>query len=334
MPFDRDRIGRVRDALAPCWTPYREAAARAADEVAALLREAKTAAEPTPAFAAALGVLGERYLDAARLAPLFGPAELVPAGPPLEAVAAAGQVLREAAAGSADGVIELPPNGDLAASVERGLARIGRAFGAAHVVALARTGRYDQALHASWLTWYGFSAWNRRERMLAPPLVVALDGIDLRAGGLAELLDGSVRLALLVRDGMAPPAPLVRLLSPGAFVAQTRAGDGIDRMAAWSGPGVVAWVPDTSAAFVHDPAGGPSLASRLRVTDLPPPPRRSLGGLSVAQLTEELAQLQALAGLRDAAPTPAGASEEPVDRLAAWILSQADLSGAAAEAGG
>jgi hypothetical protein len=63
------------------------------------------------------------------------------------------------------------------------------------------------------------------------------------------------------------------------------------------------------------------------VRHVPAPPRKGLGGVSSAQLAEELRQLEAMAGIAPAgaAPAIAGPSEEPADRLAAWILGQASL---------
>jgi hypothetical protein len=213
-------------------------------------------------------------------------------------------------------------------AVAAALSRIGRGFGAAHVTSLARTARYEPEQHASWLRAYPFARWTRRERQLAPPILVEVDGADLHVSGLAEFLDGGVKILLLVRDGAVPPAPLVRLMTPGVFVAQSHDGAELERFAAWAGPGVFAWMPAAAAAFVHDPAGGPWLANRLTVSSTPAMPRRGLGGWSAAQLAEELRQLQALA----AAPPPANAGfgapggADPVDRLAAWLISRADLS--------
>ncbi|MFQ5457149.1 MAG: hypothetical protein ACE5FC_01655, partial [Myxococcota bacterium] len=137
-------------------------------------------------------------------------------------------------------------------------------------------------------------------------------------------------------DDAAPPAPLVRLTSPGVYLAQTHDGAQLQGLAAWSGPGVVAWVPECSAAFVHDPAAGPALGARIQILAEPPAPRRGLGGLSAAQLADELRQLEAMSS-----PAPSGdaqapgggepSAENPADRLAAWILSQANVADTAVE---
>jgi hypothetical protein len=60
-------------------------------------------------------------------------------------------------------------------------------------------------------------------------------------------------------------------------------------------------------------------------------PRGSIGGVSGAQQAEELRQLKALTR-KSEAPAPAAAGSGmpvaagPADKLAAWLLSQADLS--------
>lgn len=330
MPSDTSRLDQVRDRLAPRMAGYREAVLLAAEELEASLRIGRAAApaDRVPAFAAALGPLGAAHLDTDRLAPLFGPAEPAFSGPALRAVELAVAVLRAEAGLELVPHLELAPGANLTESVRAALARAGRVFGAAHVVAVARNGRYDQAGHGSWLESYPFARWNRRERQLAPPLVVSLDGADLKVGGLAEFLDGGVTVVLLVRDAVAPPAALVRLVSPGVFVAQTLDGEALAAAAGRTGPSIVAWVPAGSAGFVHDPDESPALSARLRLLSDAVPPRRGLGGQSATQLAEELRQLEAMAGL---ATAPAGAvtpgdSAHPVDRLAAWILTQADLT--------
>jgi len=329
MPSDPDPTRLAGTALAGAGAPFHEGANAAAEEVRALVVAARErgGSERTPALAASLGQLGTERLDIDRLAPLFGSDRQLPTGPSLEAVEAALAVLREVAALAEPPVLRLSPGEDLGYSVERELARLGRAFGAAHVVAAARSGRYQRTQHAGWLESYPFARWNRQERLLAPPLVVELDGAELRPGGLASLLDGRVRIALVVRDSSAPPAPLVRLISPGVLVIQATDQSDLDRLSGYEGPGVLAWVPTGCAAFRHDPSAGPTLASRLQVTAVPAPPARGLGGLSAAQLAEEIRQLEALAGLGAAQQAISGASANPADRLAAWILSQADLSG-------
>lgn len=328
MPSDAANRPAVLAAFRGAWQAYREAAGTAADEVEAQLLSLRTpAASPVAAVAIELGPLGASHIDVARIAPLMTRDEAPnPLG--LEALETAGRTLRELATAEPEAASQVGSGERVHGAVAAALARIGRGFGAAHVTALARSGRYEPELHAGWLRAYPFARWTRRERLLAPPVVVEVDGADLHVSGLAEFLDGGVKIVLLVRDGAVPPAPLVRLLTPGLFVAQSHDGGELERFAAWKGPGIFAWMPAAAAAFVHDPAGGPWLANRLQVTTEPAMPRRGLGGWSAAQLGEELRQLKALA----AAPAPAQAGfaapggADPVDRLAAWLLSRADLT--------
>ena len=111
------------------------------------------------------------------------------------------------------------------------------------------------------------------------------------------------------------------------------------RFAAWDGPGIAALGPDEAAQFVHDPSAGAAPWQRLTLTAKPEgAPRRAIAGLSVAQQADELQLLEILAAA-PAAPAPlagpthagpvAGAparAADPADRLAAWLLDQADLS--------
>lgn len=329
MPSDASRLDAVRAALAPCRADYHASAVMTAEEVRGLIATARDArpSDRVASFAASLGPLGSAHIDVSRLTALVEDEAPRLSGPALDAAAAAAEVLNELAGPSDLDVVELAPGGNLAEAVGRALARAGRAFGAAHVVALARVGRYQRAEHEVWLQAYAFHRWNRRERLLAPPVVVTLSGADLRAGGLAEYLDGNVKLVLVVRDDLASPAPLVRLVTPGTWLAQSHDGAELPALARYQGPAVLAWVPEGSAAFSHDPTASPVLGARLQVRKDPPPPRKGLGGLSAAQLTEELRQLEAMAGITaaGAAPVITGPSEEPADRLAAWILGQASL---------
>lgn len=327
MPSDPARLDAVHEALRRCWTDYRDAAVLAAEEVSALVRTAREAgrATPAPAFAASLGALGSAHIDFDRLASFFGDQPVLDSTA-TEAIENAAAVLRHAAA-APPAVVELPAGGDLVDAVGHALARAGAAFGAAHVVALARSGRYERAVHDRWLEAYPFTRWNRRERQLVPPIVVVLGGADLRAGGLAEFLDGRVKLVLVVRDDVAPPAPLVRLITPASWLAQSHDGAEVAALADHPGPGVLAWMPPSAAAFVHDPQASPVLGARLKVLSDPPAPRRGLGGFSASQLADELRQLEALAGIAvGGAAAIRGPSDEPVDRLTAWILGQANLT--------
>lgn len=232
-------------------------------------------------------------------------------------------------------VLDVPENGDLHDAVAHALAEAGRAFGAARIAELTRTGRYMPAVHADWVEHFPARLWNKLERSLAPPLVVRLKGCDLRAGGLAEFLDGHQKLVLVV-NGEAPPAALVRLITPGVLVIQTTDPAKLEAVGQTDGPAVAAIVPENVGRFVHRPGDGP-LADRLTVSFVPDSaPSRSLGSLTAFMLAEELRQLALLTAAtvapvaqRDSVPlatADAAALTPPseVDVLAAWILQQAD----------
>jgi hypothetical protein len=162
--------------------------------------------------------------------------------------------------------------------------------------------------------------------------VIALDGADLHPAGLAEFLDGNLKIVLIAR-GETSPAPLVRLITPHAFVAQTDDPAVVERLGKVDGPGIAALMPPHTARFVHDPAGGAALGQRLTVGEVPSlDGKKRSGPFTAAQQREELEQLKALQAAA-AAPTngalvSGAAGADPVDKLAAWLLQQADLSGA------
>ena len=283
-------------------------------------------------LAAELGLVGSRHIDVARLAGVLTPA-------PTMAPAAHGVLARTldvlqsvAARGDAGYVLDVPPGESLYGMTTERLAQLGRAMGAARVADAARKGRYRPSEHDRWLGRFPFSAWSQAERAVAPPLVIEVDGADLRPGGLAEFLDGNLKIVLVVR-GETSPAPLVRLVTPRTFVAQSADESAMARLVAWNGPGIVGLVPAGAARFVHDPAAGSVLGARLAITEVPAlDHRKRAGPFSVAQQREELEQLAALQSAAAAAPAAAATgaateSADPVDKLAAWLMQQADLSG-------
>jgi hypothetical protein len=250
----------------------------------------------------------------------------------------------------ADGLFSahVETGGDLYAEVDRALADAGRAFGAARLFELARAGKYVAAEHDPMLSAFPFRRWSAAERAKAPPLVVEVDGKDLVVGGLAGFLDGTVKIVLVVREA-SPPAPLVRLVTPGILVLQTSEPEELQIVGKTAGPAIAALVPEEAGSFLHQPAAG---GARVEVRRIPEEePKKGLGQISAFQQAEELGLLAALAA--SAAETggvpgattgagPAGATgpsgaaagaeaalqppAEPVDMLAAWLLKQADLS--------
>ncbi len=332
MPSD-ERVTRALAAVAGAREAFRSSIAMTVEEVRGLKRALGAPRETRgAALAGELGAFADGRIDTGRFADLLveshhvAPFELVHVDRALEALSAIQSRGDEAFR------LDLEPGARPALAVADALAELGRAFGAARVVERVRDGRY-KAHDAELLERFPFERWNRAERAVAPPLVVELEGADLRLGGVADFLDGSVKLVFVAR-GDTPPAPLARLITPGVLVIQTEDPEGLAPLSDVPGPAVAALLPETAARFVHRPAadGGPP---SLEVDRLPEPdPRRMLGGLSPFQQGEELRHLAALARAADAgaAGPPAeavvapAAAPDAAGTLAAWLLRQADLS--------
>lgn len=312
---------------------FRSSLALALEQMRGFLAAQQSAAgQDGPPEKAMLGAFAAGRIDFERFGSLLDRAPSVDAFS-LGRIEDAYEVLRELEQGRI-GEVHAEPHGDLREAVSRGLGAVGRAFGAARVFELARTGRYREAEHGSFLDAFPFHRWSRAERLVAPPLVVHAEGRGLRAEPLAEFLDGAVKIVLVV-TGEAPLVPLVRLVTPGTFVLQTRDGKGLDRLAAWSGPGIAALVPEGAALFLHDPSLGANAWDRMHVEILPEAGRVPRGGRSAKQEAEEVSQLRALAARPpEPPPVPVAAAAavegaaDPADRLAAWLLAQAEVRGA------
>jgi hypothetical protein len=331
MPSDTRSTAALAAVQRPRET-FQSAIAGTLEDVRVYIDTHRSAADDRLAvLAAELGPVGTQHIDVARLAAVLTAEPAV--APATHAVLArAFDVLREVASrGDEAHVLDLPPGESLYGRVTDRLAELGRGMGAARVAEAARSGRYRASEHDPWLARFPYARWTQAERAVAPPLVIELDGADLRPAGLAEFLDGAMKIVLVVR-GETSPAPLARLVTPRTFVAQVTDEKVATRLAAWNGPGIVGLMPAGSARFVHDPAGGAALAARLAVTDMPAfDHRKRSGAFSAAQQREELEQLVALqsaaAATAAAAPAQVTGSADPVDKLAAWLLRQADLSG-------
>jgi hypothetical protein len=337
MPFD-ERVERALEALSGQRDAFQSALGTTVEQVQSFLGEYQASGNGhLDRMAAELGPFAADRIDTERLGKLFGSTVSVDRLT-LETIEKARDTMAELAKRNHElFLVDVTPGGDLRTAVARALEEVGRAFGAVRIFELTRSGSYHGNEHARSLGSFPFVKWSKGERRLAPPLVVLVDGADLRAGMLAEFLDGSQKLVLVVR-GSCAPAPLVRLITPGTFVVQTHDASGLEQLAAFPGPGVGALVPDSAARFVHDPSAGPEVSQRLTVSFVPEQePRMSLGGMSGSQQAEELRQLKELAS-RPAAATGSAAEGvvaapkappppmDPVDKLAAWLLTQADLS--------
>lgn len=342
MPFD-ERSRRVLRALGAASRPFHAAVVAAAEEVRGYVQAQSPGADGAGAegtAVAALGAFGANRIDAGRFATLLRPTRTLESTDRVRLQWALDRIQETASGLEELMLLEVREGWSLRDAVAQRLSRIGRAFGAAQAVELLRSGRFARGRDEALLDEFPFTRWTRAERRIAPPLVVEINGGDLLAGGLAELLDGSVRVVLLV-DGECPPAPLVRLITPGTLVVQTRDERELERVTASPGPAVAALVPAGAAEFVHDPAGA-TLPERLTVTHLPrEAARRPCGRQSARQQAEELAQLAALAAVAAApaargavdggangASAPGAAPGDATELLAGWLLRQAGLTDA------
>lgn len=325
MPSD-PRVQAALDALRRPIAAYRSVAASASERARALL--ASGGGEERARLE--LGRFGGTRIDAGRFAELTSGAALD--GISRSRLKRAAGVLDDIMVTGDDAfVVELVPGDSLRVVVAHALARLGRAFGASAVVDLVRAGRYEPERHDGILEAYRFEAWSKSDRSHAPPLIVTLDGADLHAGALGELLDGNARI-VLVAHGATTPAPLVGLVTPGTLVLQASETSALSPLANHDGPAIAALTEQDAAVFTHDPAAGRALWQRLTITRRPSAePRKTLGGKSPRQQREELAQLEALAE-RPALPTspvdalvPTGHGD-PADRLTAWLLAESGLS--------
>jgi hypothetical protein len=224
-------------------------------------------------------------------------------------------------------VHDVPTGGRINLVLANSFAEFGRPFGATLTAELVRSGRYDAAEHGVLLHGLPRHRWNRAERAVAPPMVLTVDGADLWAGEAAQYLDGNQKIVLLVRTP-APPAALVRLITPGTMVVQTSNAETFTSALKHDGPVVVALMPEGAAEFVHLPDPSLPLHERLTITSPPQGPRKSLQSWSTWSQEQEWLQLQAMAAA-PALPVAVGANgagADPADRLAGWLLSQAHLT--------
>jgi hypothetical protein len=332
MPSD-ERVPQALEALAGARETFRAAVAAAAEEVRGFVAAHRSPADGAAERAAReLGPFAAGRIDASRFGALFGGAEPLDAGG-LEWLGRAHAVLGEAA-GTDDRYFQadVPAGADLRNAVIAALGRAGRAFGAARVVELVRGRRFREMDHAAYLESFPPALWTRAERELAPPLVLGVAGADLQVGGLADLLLGSQKIVLVVR-APAPPAALVRLITPGVFVIQTADAAALKALATVGGPAIAAVIPQGGVQFVHDPAAGTTLPARLSVGELPAEePKAALGRYGAIQQVEELRQLAALVRLTapqplalDGAQAGAPAGATLAEKLAAWLLQQSAI---------
>ncbi len=334
MPSD-ERIDQALEALSDAREFFTSSVAMSAEEVRGILERERGANEnPQVKLAHELGPFAAGRIDLDRLAPFVGANERfdeVKRGR-IQAAHEALRTLRKA--GNEAFMAKVPLDGYLRGTVFSALGRIGVAFGAARSVEwalhdLAHPEGLDDALER-----FPPNLWNKAERAVSPPIVIEVAGQDLKAASLGELLEGAQKIVLIV-NGPAAPAPLVRLITPGVAVIQTDDPADLTALAKTPGPGVAALMPEGAAKFSHLPGRGKSLSERLEVTYLPEQePKRALGAISAFQQAEEFRQLASLAAAGAdavvAAVADAGSGAPVMDeagQLASWLIHQANFAG-------
>jgi hypothetical protein len=341
MPSD-ERAARVTAQLAGRLAAFRTALEAARDELRGYLELHRATDDVRLAGAIrSLGGFAAGRIDAARFDAVIADARALP--PEAAARLDEGIAVLDEMLGRGDELVvrSVSSGQQLRRVVDTAFADIGRAFGVARMFRAVREASYHGTHHGSLLVGLPFARWSRAERELAPPLVVDVDGADLRAEHLVEYLDGGACIVLVVR-GEASPAPLVRMIAPTTLVVQTSDVAALARLGEWTGAAVAAVLPPSCAAFAHDPRRGARLEERLEIERIPTAGASTIGWRSARQSSEELAQLVALDAVTRAArdvavivapplpPLPAGA-ERPaqasaVDVVASWLLAQAGLA--------
>lgn len=333
MPSE-ERMDQALSALAGAREAFLSSVAMSAEEVRGILeREASDDEQPSEKLAHELGPMGAARIDLDRFAS-FASGDRKLDAEKRKKVEEALEALRSLKKEKNEAFkVRCELDGYLRGAVIEGLGRLGRAFGAARTVEAILTGIPGPEVVEEPLKSFPPQRWNRGERGCAPPLVVEVEGQDLRAASLGELLEGSQKVVLVV-NGPAAPAPLVRLLTPGVTVIQTDDPEDLSALAATPGPGIAALMPEGAATFVHVAGAGKTLDQRLEIKSLPEKePKRPLGDISVFQQVEELRQLASLARSIEPAAVPEeeGRKEEApamdeAGQLAAWLIQQANLS--------
>lgn len=350
MPSDARTAGAL-DALADHRTRFRSAISAAHDQMAGYLaaHRARTHGH-AQIVARELGHFAAGRIDAERFGELFADAHFLTAENAERIERLVGVLAELLAEGKELFTCEVPKGGDLHAEVERAIAQAGRVFAAVLTFQAIKTGSYRADRHDDDVRAFPFAKWNRSERLLGFPLLVEVDGADAHAEGLSDYLDGRMMIVLVIR-GSSTPAPLVRLITPGAFVMQASDVADLSVLSTYDGPAVAALVPPNATRFIHDPRAVRAMQARLRVTYVPlDPPHQPLGARSVWQQTEELAQLRTLEQLGRpeavlatppelpasgtvAKPTGGPLDERDIDRLAGWLLAEAGVAAPAAANG-
>jgi len=331
MPSD-PRVAQALAALAQPIAEFRAAVQGALAQADAFMA-AQTADPSAQAARAALelGVFAASHVDPAKFAAMF-PAVAKADKASQAALEKAVTILRRVAGQRDEMAVAVVTDGvKLGATIDAALALAGQAFGAIIITELVRGGRFKKTEHEKLLNPAEFRAWNNAERRFAPPLVVEVNGADLHAGALLDFADGREKIVLVVH-GEAPPAALVRCITPGTFVLQTVDGTGLERLAGYEGPAIAALLPEGAATFMHDPNAGKEPWQRLTVPFIPSEPFKAVGGFSAWQMEQDVKMLAELARTPFVVPSapggkgaPAMGAGEAVDRIASWLLDTSGL---------
>ncbi len=333
MPSD-ERITQALNALSEAKESFSSSVAMSAEEVRGILERERGANEnPEVRLAHELGPFAAGRIDLERLAPFVGANEKMDEDKRAEILAAYEALLAVRKAGDDLFTAKVPLDGYLRGTVFSALGKAGSAFGAARSVEWALHDLAHPEGIEDCLERFPPNQWNSSEKEWAPPMVIEVEGQDLRAASLGELLEGSQKIVLVV-NGPAAPAPLVRLITPGVTVIQTDDPADLAALAASPGPGVAALMPEGAAKFTHIPGEGKGLNERLEVKFVPEnEPRRALGAISAFQQAEELRQLISLTASVEAVAV--GSSEtgtaapemDEAGQLASWLINQANFAG-------
>jgi len=327
MPSD-ERIDQALEILSGRTQAFRSALAVTVDQLNAYAHSHGAAKqEKAKLISMELGPFAATLMDPGEFSQYAGDTA-ASSDQTLKAIKLAKKALEELASKNNDlFVVDVESGGSLWHSVAQRLGELGSAFAAARAFERAKTNGTGLE-NAEKIESLPFSEWSSKERRLAPPLVVTVDGVDCKANALADFLDGSFKIVLLLR-GESTPVPLVRMVTPGTFVAQATDISGLKALSKWDGPAIGAVVPESAARFVHDPSAGATTGDRLKINHLPEGKhRKPMGGVSAAQQAQELLQLQA-SGKPPKTAVPEKEPEvlvNPADKLAAWLLTRADLN--------
>jgi len=319
MPSD-ERKGIALDAVRPRIEQFHSALTVTIDQVRGLLAGSGNAEDDQ---SVALGFFAKGKVNIERFASFAPRAARIDAA--AEAPMRAAQKVLKSLLAQGDDlfVIETEEGKGLGHQLSVRLASIGRAFAAARVVDLAKSGAYKEDKHAATLERFPYAMWNSSERALAPALVVEVSGDDFKPSAIVPLLDTNMKIVFVV-SGDAPAAALSRVISPGIFVQQEIADAPLEAFSAFKSIAVAAYLPSTAVSFVHEPSAGSTLYDPFVSLTFPKEVRkRAIGGISPAQQAEDYALLESLS----VPPELAGeAASDPAGKLSAWLLSQADLS--------